>query len=277
MPNFEIITITFIELMKMIEEGLINFNPDYQREGVWELIQKQKLIETIFNGNDINPIKLSKCADGTYNCIDGKQRLTTLYAFYKCCFGIINTVNIDDIFDDESDQDESIDSDCESTSTYHNCNDNSIIEYSDDEYEQLSDEDIADSIESDEEMINTYIVFYKKPKRSVYNDYDNNSNFDVFTTEQVEQFNKQIIQLTIYKYPEDTRYEREVEIFNNTNTLVELKSGEKISAYFSKQKYAKAYNDMCEEIKNILPNKQRNRKQYFYTISQYVYTVYTRT
>ena len=63
----------------------VDFNPSYQRELVWELVDEQKLIESVFNRVDIGKfvfIHLGYHSDIMYEILDGKQRLTALYRFY---------------------------------------------------------------------------------------------------------------------------------------------------------------------------------------------------
>lgn len=63
----------------------VDFNPPYQRGLVWDLVDEQKLIESIFNRVDIGKfvfIHLGYHSDIMYEVLDGKQRLTALYRFY---------------------------------------------------------------------------------------------------------------------------------------------------------------------------------------------------
>lgn len=63
----------------------VDFNPPYQRELVWTLEDEQKLIESIFNRVDIGKfvfIHKGYHGDKTYEVLDGKQRISTLYRFY---------------------------------------------------------------------------------------------------------------------------------------------------------------------------------------------------
>lgn len=61
--------------------SLIEF-PEYQREPiVWGLVKKQKLIDSILRDFDIAPIYLFKKNDGSYDCIDGRQRLNAIFSY----------------------------------------------------------------------------------------------------------------------------------------------------------------------------------------------------
>lgn len=68
----------------------VNMNPDYQRGYVWELSDKQLLIDSIFNNIDIGKFafihldykKLNETGYG-YEILDGKQRLNAIIDFYE--------------------------------------------------------------------------------------------------------------------------------------------------------------------------------------------------
>jgi len=63
----------------------VDFNPDYQRELVWNNENNEKLIESIFNRVDIGKfvfIHLGYSLPIMYEILDGKQRLTALYRFF---------------------------------------------------------------------------------------------------------------------------------------------------------------------------------------------------
>jgi hypothetical protein len=56
--------------------------PDYQREPtVWDLEQKQRLIDSILRRFDISAIYLYERDDGSLECIDGRQRLNAIMSF----------------------------------------------------------------------------------------------------------------------------------------------------------------------------------------------------
>ena len=56
--------------------------PEYQREPtVWNLDQKRRLIDSILRNFDIAAIYLYERNDGTWECIDGRQRLNAIMAF----------------------------------------------------------------------------------------------------------------------------------------------------------------------------------------------------
>lgn len=65
----------------------VDFTPDYQRDYVWSLEDKVKLIDSIFNNINIGLFVFARVpftVDGKgYEIIDGKQRLTALVEFYE--------------------------------------------------------------------------------------------------------------------------------------------------------------------------------------------------
>lgn len=78
------------ELVNRYYEDGIDVEPEYQREHVWELEDKQKLINSIFTGMDIGKFVISfnssvlSSEDGfMYEIIDGKQRLTAIIEYYE--------------------------------------------------------------------------------------------------------------------------------------------------------------------------------------------------
>lgn len=61
--------------------GIVEF-PEYQREPtVWNLEKKQRLIDSILRDFDIAPIYLFRKDDGTYDCIDGRQRINAILSY----------------------------------------------------------------------------------------------------------------------------------------------------------------------------------------------------
>lgn len=74
---------TIKDVLNEITEGKININPDYQRNYVWNTVQSSKLIESILINIPIPNIYLSQTMTGTWEVIDGVQRLTTLKKFFS--------------------------------------------------------------------------------------------------------------------------------------------------------------------------------------------------
>lgn len=77
-----------IQVKKFIDDYIyrIDIDADYQREKIWSTEQHEKLLDSIIRDIDIPKIYLVKVKDSdqfAYECIDGKQRMTTLLKFFK--------------------------------------------------------------------------------------------------------------------------------------------------------------------------------------------------
>lgn len=55
--------------------------PDFQREEVWEDDKKRLLIDSILRGWHLPKFYFRKTGEGTFECVDGQQRLTTIWEF----------------------------------------------------------------------------------------------------------------------------------------------------------------------------------------------------
>lgn len=71
------------DLFRMIIEGELNLQPDYQRRFVWDIKTMSKFIESLLLAIPIPTIFLAENSDDTFEVIDGQQRLTTIFAFMK--------------------------------------------------------------------------------------------------------------------------------------------------------------------------------------------------
>jgi hypothetical protein len=69
------------EILGMYDEGDLIINPDFQRLFRWSAGQKSKLIESILLGIPIPSIFVFERDDGTWELIDGLQRVSTLLEF----------------------------------------------------------------------------------------------------------------------------------------------------------------------------------------------------
>jgi hypothetical protein len=65
-------------LQKLDAENRIIYNTEFQRGEVWDLPRKQKLIDSILRGYNINAVFFRQLPDGKYECLDGQQRLKTI-------------------------------------------------------------------------------------------------------------------------------------------------------------------------------------------------------
>ena len=75
------------DLFRMIIEGELNLQPDYQRRFVWDKKTMSKFIESLLLSIPIPTIFLAENCDDTFEVIDGQQRLTTIFAFIKSKLG----------------------------------------------------------------------------------------------------------------------------------------------------------------------------------------------
>lgn len=71
------------DLFRMIVEGELNLQSDYQRRFVWDKKTMSKFIESLLLSIPIPTIFLAENNDDTFEVIDGQQRLTTVFAFMK--------------------------------------------------------------------------------------------------------------------------------------------------------------------------------------------------
>jgi len=75
-------------LQKLHSDGKVIYNTEFQRGEVWDSRRKQKLIDSILRGYNINTIFLRQNHDGKYECLDGQQRLKTIMEFLSDKFTI---------------------------------------------------------------------------------------------------------------------------------------------------------------------------------------------
>ena len=64
----------------------IDLDADYQREKIWSQAEQELLLDSIIKNIDIPKLYLAEVTDNEnfdYECIDGKQRMTTLLDFFK--------------------------------------------------------------------------------------------------------------------------------------------------------------------------------------------------
>lgn len=73
--NFDV---TVRELTRMATEGELDRAPEYQRQFRWSEEQESKLVESIFLGLPVPTIYVATNKDGTWELVDGLQRVSTL-------------------------------------------------------------------------------------------------------------------------------------------------------------------------------------------------------
>lgn len=69
------------ELISMVGDNIINIAPEYQRRFRWGDERQSTLIESIFLGIPIPPLFMATNIDGSWEVIDGVQRLSTIVRF----------------------------------------------------------------------------------------------------------------------------------------------------------------------------------------------------
>ena len=72
---------TIREVVEQINELDIDISPDFQRDFVWKKRQRARLIESILLGIPLPAFYFDQTNEGTYNVVDGVQRLSSIRAF----------------------------------------------------------------------------------------------------------------------------------------------------------------------------------------------------
>jgi Protein of unknown function DUF262 len=79
--DFDSYDITVKELVGMVGDNMIDIAPEYQRRFRWDIKRQSALIESVFLGIPIPTLFMAANPDGTWELIDGVQRLSTLIHF----------------------------------------------------------------------------------------------------------------------------------------------------------------------------------------------------
>ncbi|RPF11050.1 uncharacterized protein DUF262 [Vibrio crassostreae] len=72
------------EVVDQINDGDIDLSPDFQRDYVWTNKQRTKLVESILLGIPLPAFYFNQEPDGSYQIVDGVQRLSTIASFMSC-------------------------------------------------------------------------------------------------------------------------------------------------------------------------------------------------
>jgi hypothetical protein len=77
-----------IKVKELIDDYIyrIDLDADYQREKIWSRKNQEELLDSIVQNIDIPKLYLARVTNNDnfdYECIDGKQRMTTLLSFFK--------------------------------------------------------------------------------------------------------------------------------------------------------------------------------------------------
>ncbi len=73
---------TIFEYLRQLGKDKIIIQPDFQRNQIWNIVQKSKFIESIILNFPLPPIYLNETKESQYIVIDGLQRTTALKEFY---------------------------------------------------------------------------------------------------------------------------------------------------------------------------------------------------
>lgn len=71
------------ELYRWYEKGKLVVDPEWQREYVWDQKRASRLIESVLIDIPIPIVYLAETEEGSYEVIDGLQRLTSIFNFFK--------------------------------------------------------------------------------------------------------------------------------------------------------------------------------------------------
>jgi Protein of unknown function DUF262 len=71
------------DVVDQIREAEVDLSPDFQRDFVWKEKQRTRLIESILLGIPLPAFYFNQDNDGTYQVVDGVQRLSTISLFMR--------------------------------------------------------------------------------------------------------------------------------------------------------------------------------------------------
>ena len=79
--DFDTYDIIVQQLISMVESGAIDVAPVYQRQFRWDQLKRSHLIESVFLGVPVPSLFMATNRDGTWELVDGVQRLSTLIQY----------------------------------------------------------------------------------------------------------------------------------------------------------------------------------------------------
>ena len=79
--DFDTYDVIVQQLITMVESGAIDVSPAYQRQFRWDKIKRSNLVESVLLGVPIPSLFMAANKDGTWELVDGVQRLSTLVQF----------------------------------------------------------------------------------------------------------------------------------------------------------------------------------------------------
>ncbi|MBB1088902.1 DUF262 domain-containing protein [Lysobacter sp. SG-8] len=71
------------EVVQQINDGEVDLAPDFQRDYVWKERQRTRLIESVLLGIPLPAFYFNQDRDGSYQVVDGVQRLSTISLFMR--------------------------------------------------------------------------------------------------------------------------------------------------------------------------------------------------
>ena len=75
--SYDMYDMSVRQLIDMVETGVIDIAPDYQRHFVWDDDRESELIESVFLGIPVPSIYMATNSDASWEVVDGVQRLLT--------------------------------------------------------------------------------------------------------------------------------------------------------------------------------------------------------
>lgn len=89
---------SIFELHRRYQRGDILLRPFYQRKDVWNRIKKSRLIESVLRNIPIPAIYLAEMQDGSFEVVDGQQRLRAFFDFMEDAYKlskipVLNSLN----------------------------------------------------------------------------------------------------------------------------------------------------------------------------------------
>lgn len=79
--DFDTYDIMIQQLISMVESGAIDVSPAYQRQFRWNNTKRSHLVESVFLGIPVPSLFMATNKDGTWELVDGVQRISTLVQF----------------------------------------------------------------------------------------------------------------------------------------------------------------------------------------------------
>jgi len=79
--DFDSFDISVKELVSMSDEGIVDIAPEYQRQFRWPIENQSRLIESVLLGIPVPSLFMAANKDGSWELIDGVQRLNSLIHF----------------------------------------------------------------------------------------------------------------------------------------------------------------------------------------------------